>query len=105
MTDSMTIQLMQIIGSPFAKPVTSFNFSEQYLNQLFELAFENRVELLFLNNLNKAGKIAGFEERYEHLQQRAVKTLGVIARLWTSFLLRNSLCGIQVNKTLSSNTQ
>jgi hypothetical protein len=80
MTDSMTIQLMQIIGSPFAKPVTSFNFSEQYLNQLFELAFENRVELLFLDNLNKIDKIAGFEERYDQLQQRSVKTLGVIAK-------------------------
>jgi len=78
--DSMAIQLMQIIGSPFAKPVTSFDFSEQYLNQLFELAFENRVELLFLDNLNKIDKISSFEERYKQLRQRAAKTLGVIAR-------------------------
>lgn len=78
--DSMAVNLLQIIGSPYAGPVSSFDSSREYLDQLFDLAFENRVELLFLDALKKRNLLTGFEERYGQLQKRAALTLDVIAR-------------------------
>jgi hypothetical protein len=80
MNGDMTIQLLQIIGSPFASSLNSIDFSYDHIKKLFELAFENRVELLFLDALNKLNKINGLEEKYKKLRARHEMTLSVIAK-------------------------
>ncbi len=78
--NNMTIQLIQIIGSPFAPSLKFINLSYEHKRKLFELAFENRVELLFLEALSKAGNLNGFEDEYTKLKERYLMTLSVIAR-------------------------
>jgi hypothetical protein len=77
---NLTIQLLQIIGTPFAKPLDKLELSEQQLKELFELAFENRVELLFLDALIRLKRITGFEEQYKTLRERHEMTLSVISK-------------------------
>lgn len=79
--DSLTIQLIQIIGSPFAPPSNSINLLDEHKKRLFELAFENRVELLFLETLRKLDKLNGLEEEYKKLKERYSMTLSVIAMI------------------------
>jgi len=76
----MTVQLLQIIGSPFSPPINSLDLSNEQIRKLFELAFENRVELLFLESLTKLDKLKGLEDKYKKLKDRHLMTLSVIAR-------------------------
>ncbi len=85
---NLTIQLIQIIGTPFAKPLDNLDLSDEHLKKLFKLSFENRVELLFLEALSRLEKIKGFEEQYKKLRERHEMTLSVISKAGT--LLGNS---------------
>jgi len=78
--NNMSIQLIQIIGSPFAPPLKSIDLSYEHKRKLFELAFENRVELLFLEALIKLDKMKGLEDEYKKLKERHLMTLSVIAK-------------------------
>jgi len=77
---NMTIQLLQIIGSPFTSPINLAYFPDNHIRQLFKLAFQNRVELLFLDALNRLKKIRGLEQEYIKLKNRYAMTLSVIAK-------------------------
>ena len=80
MNPNRTIQLLQIIGSPFALAVNPPDFTHNHKRSLFQLAFENRVELLFLDAIKKFNKVKGLEEEYIKLQERQTMTLSVTAK-------------------------
>lgn len=72
-----TIQLLQTIGSPFSKHVVPPEESEE----LYQLAFKNRVGLLYLDALEKAGRLSRLRREWERLRFRAAETLVTTARL------------------------
>ncbi len=73
-------QLFELLGSPFVdKPPRVF--SDQELLAVYDVAFPNRVALLYLSLHRRDGWAAELEEKYQKLKAREQMTFEVIARL------------------------
>lgn len=72
--------LFQLLGSPFSdRPLATLSDAE--LLGVYELAFKDRVALLYLSLHRREGWDAQLEERYQALKHREEMTLEVIAAL------------------------
>src|ERR1035441_1537447 len=72
--------LIDLLGSPFAdKPPR--RFSDEELLEVYDLAFPNRVALLYLSLHRREIWDSRLEEKYQALKAREQMTLGVIARV------------------------
>lgn len=70
----------ELLGSPFvAKPLRRFGDAE--LLELYDLAFANRVALLYLSLHRRPGWDPRLEEKYQSLKARERMTFSVIARV------------------------
>ncbi|MFN3527796.1 MAG: hypothetical protein ACK4YO_01680 [Candidatus Altarchaeaceae archaeon] len=75
---NLTIKLLRSIGTPFHKPVEVVE-SEK----LYELAFKNKIPLLYLEKLKENGKLNKLKDKYkEHLKKyrNFVEVAGEIAK-------------------------
>jgi len=79
---SHTYELIKIIGSPFVK--NRPEVGEKTLEKIYDQAFADRVALLYLTIHRKEGWSPFLEKRYQALNGRREKTLGVIADLGTT---------------------
>lgn len=74
------INLFDLLGSPFVdKPLC--RFSDQELLEAYDLAFPNRVALLYLSLHRREGWDPRLEEKYQALKARETTTLDVISQL------------------------
>lgn len=72
---NLNSQLIQMIGSPFVgNNVAHYSESES----IFNLAFRNRVELLYLTRLKENGALKNFTSQYEVSSMRHARTLEVL---------------------------
>src|SRR5215475_3233071 len=72
--------LFDLLGSPFVnKPLRRFTDAE--LLGVYDLAFKNRVALLYLSLHRRSGWDPRLEEKYQTLKSRERTTFDVIARL------------------------
>ena len=72
--------LLKMVGSPFADEDGSWlPPSDLDLNSLYDLAFENRIELLFLRALERYGLLKGFESNKAEMEQRDSTTRKIAA--------------------------
>lgn len=78
-TDQMRL-FFELIGSPFVAREAR-RFSDEELLSAYDLAFPNRVALLYLTMYRREGWDARLEEKYQILHQREQATFDVIARL------------------------
>lgn len=87
-TDSDTLKLIKLIGSPFAGTPASWRpAKEDDLHILYDLAFENRVELLYLQALERYGLLQGFESKKMEMEKRCTTTRKIAAET-SSFLAK-----------------
>lgn len=78
---NLTLDLIRIIGSPFHKYEGRESlFVNQDLTALYDLAFENRVELIFLHALKNNNLLKGFEDKLMEMEKRCVTTRKIAAR-------------------------
>ena len=74
------LTLIKMIGSPFADQLNNWNHPAALnLTALYDLAFENRVELLFLQALEKYGLLKGFENKKQEMELRCATTRKIAA--------------------------
>ena len=76
---SLTFELLRIIGTPYYDKPYSSDIRED--TDLFDVAFKNRVELLYLEKLRKSGKLCQLTERYDNLIMRHRETLITVERI------------------------
>jgi len=74
-----TVNLLRIIGSPFL-PDSQLEYPDESL-ALYNYAFANRVELLYLEALKRKGKPNILRQQYEELHFRYRETLTTVARI------------------------
>ncbi|MFK5891816.1 MAG: hypothetical protein QM504_01185 [Pseudomonadota bacterium] len=89
-----SIQLMKIIGTPLCDAVEETREDEE----LYQFAFKNNIELLYLSKLKEENKLDKLEEEYNSLKEREKDTLNSINRLATVLKKHNIQYGI--TKTL-----
>ncbi len=83
---NLTLDLLKIIGSPFHdKKSHKSSIDVQHLSSLYELAFENRVELLFLHSIRDNNLLKGFEDKLIQMEKRCLTTRQIAAQ--TSHIL------------------
>ena len=71
--------LFDLLGSPFVNK-TLRRFADQELLEVYDLAFPNRVALLYLSLHRRHGWDARLEETYQALKAREAMTIDVIAQ-------------------------
>ena len=77
--ENKTIRLLKSIGSPF---VMERAFGEdRECDELFNYAFKNRIGLLYLDRLEKRGRIENLRKQYDKLLHRHKETLVTVANL------------------------
>jgi hypothetical protein len=86
-----TLDLLRIIGSPFGGRGEWSGGAGGQKDALYDLAFENRVELLFLQALEELEQLRGLEDKKAAMEQRAATTRRIAAE--TSGIL--TLAGIE----------
>ena len=72
--------LINICGSPFVEE-QNHSFSDSELLKAYEVAFPDRVALLYLTKHRKDGWDARLEDKYQALHQRRLMTIKVVASL------------------------
>lgn len=81
-----TLTLIKMIGSPFANQYDNQRPSVDIdINSLYDLAFENRVELLFLKSLERFGLLESLQDKKREMEIRC-STTRKIAALTSSLL-------------------
>lgn len=93
---TLTIQLMQIIGSPLLQTQPASEIIES--QELFDFAFKNNVEMLYLNRLEEAGKLDLLRELRDEFYERQNQTQKTICRL--SSVLQDDNIPHAITKTL-----
>jgi len=76
------IDLARCLGSPLLPGAGLQDLRES--DDLLELAFRNRIELIYLSNLEQAGLLKRLRPQWEEYQQRCEKTLECIVRIATA---------------------
>ena len=76
-----TEKLIKIIGTPFGERNNKLTISDKELIDIYDIAFTNRVALLYLSNYRQNGWDKHLEERYEYLRNREIKTYDVISNI------------------------
>jgi hypothetical protein len=79
MIDNPTRRLLRCIGSPLL-PGRAFDVVVED-EKLFELAFRNNVEMLYIGALERAGRLHALRARSEEIAARQRETLKTIVRL------------------------
>lgn len=74
-----TLQLMRCLGTPLLNGGRPYELVES--SELLDLAFDNRVELIYLENLRNSGLLKALQPRYEEYLARGEKTRECIARI------------------------
>jgi hypothetical protein len=83
---NLTLDLLKIIGSPFHdKKSYKSSIDIQHLSSLYELSFENRIELLFLHALRDNNLLEEFEDKLIEMEKRCITTRRIAAQ--TSHIL------------------
>lgn len=77
-----TIELARCLGSPLVNEGKPFELRES--EELLDLAFENGVELIYLDNLKNEGKLSKLESAREELYLRRQKSQECIVRIATA---------------------
>lgn len=91
--------LLKMIGSPFAEDDGLWHPAANLdLEGLYELAFENRVELLFLRALERNGLLEGYQDKKAEMEQRDITTRKIAAA--TSKVLSDAGVGHVVFKSI-----
>lgn len=74
------LTLIRMVGSPFVEKGThAFEIGEMDADRLYGVAFENRVELLYLRALEENGLLAGFEGHKAQMEERCTLTRRIAA--------------------------
>jgi len=95
-SENLTIELIRSIGSPFVSEPEKFDANESM--ELYDLAFENNIDLLYLNVLKSQGRLNSLRSKYEELENRCHETLVTITRV--ARLLNSKRTLYAVTKTL-----
>lgn len=74
-----TVALLRMIGSPFRAPDNSQRAVES--RELYEYAFKNRVDLLYLRELKRRGLLSQLAREHKRLEQRACETTITASRV------------------------
>lgn len=75
-----TLTLVKMIGSPFAPSEAGWApYADLDYKKLYDLAFENRVELLYLKTLEKFGLLEGFKDKKNIMELRCTTTRKIAA--------------------------
>lgn len=86
---NLTLDLLKIIGSPFhEKGAYQPSIDIRHLSSLYKLAFENRVELLFLYALKNNNILKGLEAELIEMENRCATTRQIAAQ--TSHILTDA---------------
>jgi len=73
--ENLTFELIKIIGTPFLRNENKKDIPQSAdFKKLFDYAWENRVELLYLHSLEGSGYLEGFEEKKKNLEERSLLT-------------------------------
>jgi len=76
---SLTKTLLQIIGSPLLEAQPDSKVIES--KELFDYAFKNNVEMLYVQRLEKSGKLIELQDTCRDIRERQQQTLKTIHRL------------------------
>lgn len=76
---SLSFDLLRIIGSPYAGNKSLVQVRESI--DLFDVAFKNRVELLYLQKVKENGQLHQLTDKYENLLFRHRETLVTVERI------------------------
>lgn len=76
---SETIKLVRCLGFPLINDGSPSEFHES--ESLLELAFKNGVELIYLRNLDRAGKLDKLRPRLHEYEERRLKSAECIKRI------------------------
>lgn len=80
--NSTTRRLIDLIGTPFNNSGPDYDkYSDNELLALYDIAFKNRVALLYLSLYRRKGWAEELEKKYQTLKQREDLTYQVIARI------------------------
>jgi len=76
---SLTYQLLRVVGSPFIN--LDYKFKVDEITTLYNYARKNRMPLLCLEALNRAGEIGPLEKEYVKLQEKFEKIEKAISQI------------------------
>jgi hypothetical protein len=93
-----TLELLRLIGSPFAPETPRRRHSNSELLELHQLSARNRMRFHFLRALKKAGEISSFEAMYARDENKCVMTNKAICNV--SRVLTDSGISHAIFKTL-----
>ena len=96
-TMNPTIELLKIIGSPFATAIEPL-IGEHERRRLHTYAVQNRIPLLYLEILEKEGRIGGLKPIYTHSYARYLKLLDLMVEV--SLLLEGAGIEYSIFKTI-----
>jgi hypothetical protein len=84
----LTLELLRLIGSPYAKTtqISNVNLHER---SLYEYSKKNKISLLYLESLKKSHSLYTLEPIYRKEQAQYLKTLSAIARVSTVLAKKN----------------
>jgi hypothetical protein len=76
-----TLELMKVIGSPFAAEEPQESLQEKEISDLYLHAIKNRMPLLYLDNLEKRGRLSGLKSVYLKQYSRYLKILDTMVKV------------------------
>lgn len=86
--------LMSILGSPFVSEEYDVKLSDKKMNELYEIAYKNKVGLFFLDRIKKSHPLGSLEkcyfrdlERYNETCKTAIKLSSVLKQFTEEFAL------------------
>lgn len=76
-----TIKLIQIIGSPFASPLSELALNNSQVSELYTLALKNKIGLYFLETLKRHQELGDLQSEYDKGYFRYSETVVTAARI------------------------
>ena len=80
-SENSTIELLRVIGSPLAREKERFSADAYESRGLYQFAAKNKISLLYLNALDRHGKLNELKPEYKEQQARYPIFLEAIARV------------------------
>jgi len=95
--ESLTIRLLRVIGSPFV-PDSEMHGDDIESLELYELAVKNKISLLYLETLQKRGRLIRLKPQYEEMRRKYTNFSNAFAR--AARILNNGNIDYAVFKTV-----
>jgi hypothetical protein len=77
--ESLTIRLLRVIGSPFV-PDSEMHGDDIESLELYELSVKNKISLLYLETLQKRGRLIRLKPQYEEMRRKYTNFSNAFAR-------------------------